>query len=181
MYNIFQVLNGLAEAYVSLKRVQKLLDTEDIDLNKLYTVLVKTKPDILGNLNERLVQIEIQDGNFQYHPPKVSNVREQETDDTAFQLVDVNVKIGRGELVCIKGSVGSGKTSLLLALMGSLKHSNGRIIIDNIQDGFAYVSQNPWLQRGTVRDNILWGNLFDESRYKAVSIGTRCFTLSMIF
>lgn len=34
--------------------------------------------------------------------------------------------------------------------------------------GFGYVSQHPWLQRGTIRENIIWGEIFDESRYKKV-------------
>lgn len=30
------------------------------------------------------------------------------------------------------------------------------------------MSQHPWLQRGTIRENIVWGDIFDESRYKKV-------------
>lgn len=162
---------------MSLKRVQKLLDIEDVDSNKLYTVIVRTGLDILENLDERPVSIEIQDGHFQYHAPRITAdddnaVDEQVSSDQQeiFQLVDVNLKIRRGDLVCVKGSVGSGKSSLLLAIMGSMKHNSGRIMIDDIHDGFAYVSQSSWLQRGTIRDNILWGSLYDEGRYKAVSI-----------
>lgn len=32
----------------------------------------------------------------------------------------------------------------------------------------AYVGQHPWLQHGTLRENILWGEIFDESRYRKV-------------
>lgn len=34
--------------------------------------------------------------------------------------------------------------------------------------GFGYVGQNPWLQRGTIRENITWGSVYDECRYKRV-------------
>lgn len=34
--------------------------------------------------------------------------------------------------------------------------------------GFGYVPQSPWLQRGTIRDNIVWGSVFDEQWYKSV-------------
>lgn len=34
--------------------------------------------------------------------------------------------------------------------------------------GMAYVAQHPWLQHGTLRENILWGEIFDESRYRRV-------------
>lgn len=32
----------------------------------------------------------------------------------------------------------------------------------------AYVAQQPWLQHGTMRENILWGEMFNESRYRKV-------------
>lgn len=32
----------------------------------------------------------------------------------------------------------------------------------------AYVAQQPWLQRGTLRSNVLWGEMFNESRYRKV-------------
>lgn len=37
-----------------------------------------------------------------------------------------------------------------------------------IAEGFGYVAQNAWLQHGTIRENIVWGECFDESRYKKV-------------
>lgn len=38
----------------------------------------------------------------------------------------------------------------------------------NFQTGNAYVAQQPWLQHGSIRENILWGEIFDESRYRRV-------------
>lgn len=32
----------------------------------------------------------------------------------------------------------------------------------------AYVAQAPWLQHGTIRENILWGEMFNENRYRKV-------------
>lgn len=52
--------------------------------------------------------------------------------------------------------------------MGELKHTRGRIQLDDLDGGFGYVSQTCWLQRGTLRENILWGSLFEESHYKAI-------------
>lgn len=43
---------------------------------------------------------------------------------------------------------------------------SGEIQLANVEDGMAYVSQQTWLQRGTMRENILWGEIFDESRYR---------------
>lgn len=43
---------------------------------------------------------------------------------------------------------------------------SGEIQLVSLDDGMAYVSQQTWLQRGTMRENILWGEIFDESRYR---------------
>lgn len=40
--------------------------------------------------------------------------------------------------------------------------------MSSIFAGFGFVSQQPWLQRGTIRDNILFGKTYDEQRYKSV-------------
>jgi ATP-binding cassette, subfamily C (CFTR/MRP), member 10 len=63
---------------------------------------------------------------------------------------------------------GGGKSAFLLGLTGNLKCTEGHISIENGDKGYGYVSQNPWLQRGTIRENILWGRMYDEIRYKSV-------------
>lgn len=45
---------------------------------------------------------------------------------------------------------------------------SGHIYLRNIDDGLAFVSQHTWLQRGTLRQNILWGEIFNESQYRKV-------------
>lgn len=44
------------------------------------------------------------------------------------------------------------------------------VLIVNINciQGFGYVSQNAWLQRGTIRENVIWGATYDEFQYKQV-------------
>lgn len=34
--------------------------------------------------------------------------------------------------------------------------------------GFGFVTQQPWLQHGTIKDNILFGRPYEDSKYKAV-------------
>ena len=65
----------------------------------------------------------------------------------------------------VVGRVGSGKSSLLSAVLGELHLLDGEIAVDDLDAGFAYVSQEPWLQQATVRDNILFGQAFDRDRY----------------
>lgn len=74
----------------------------------------------------------------------------------------------RGDLVCITGSVGSGKSSILSAITGDMNCVGGSISLQDVTTGFGYVSQSAWLQRGTIRNNIVWGQIFDGDRYNAV-------------
>ncbi|KMQ95020.1 atp-binding cassette transporter sub-family c member 9 [Lasius niger] len=73
----------------------------------------------------------------------------------------------RGQLTIIVGKTGSGKTSLLLALLGEIQRTNGSI---EWTKGLkiAYVAQRPWLQNATLRDNILFGSAYRSRRYRNV-------------
>lgn len=41
----------------------------------------------------------------------------------------------KGELICIEGPVGSGKSSLLMALMARMKLNGGIVCLDDVNDG----------------------------------------------
>ncbi|MEQ2279148.1 hypothetical protein AMECASPLE_006478, partial [Ameca splendens] len=80
-------------------------------------------------------------------------------------LHHINLRIKRGSLVGICGSVGSGKSSLLSALLGQMTLVEGRVAACG---GFAYVSQHAWILNDSLKENILFGNEFDLDRYNAV-------------
>ncbi|KAL6445158.1 hypothetical protein ACFW04_002204 [Cataglyphis niger] len=73
----------------------------------------------------------------------------------------------RGQLTIIVGRIGSGKTSLLSALLGELQRINGNIEWTKSLK-IAYVAQRPWLQNATLRDNILFGSAYRSRRYRNV-------------
>uniref|UniRef100_A0A665VE18 ATP-binding cassette, sub-family C (CFTR/MRP), member 2 n=1 Tax=Echeneis naucrates TaxID=173247 RepID=A0A665VE18_ECHNA len=70
-----------------------------------------------------------------------------------------------GRLVAVVGAVGSGKSSLISALLGEMHSSKGLI---NIQGSLAFVPQQAWIQNATLRDNILFGSLHEERRLQEV-------------
>ncbi|XP_077281722.1 sulfonylurea receptor [Temnothorax americanus] len=73
----------------------------------------------------------------------------------------------RGQLTIIVGKTGSGKTSLLLALLGEIQKTSG--IVEWTKGlKIAYVGQQPWLQNATLRDNILFGSAYRSRRYHNV-------------
>ncbi|KAJ1719698.1 Canalicular multispecific organic anion transporter 1 [Coemansia biformis] len=79
-----------------------------------------------------------------------------------FALQPVSVAIAQGSFVGVVGKVGSGKSSFLSALCGGMPLVEGRGVIHG---AVAYVSQNPWIMNATFRDNVLFGNDYDERRY----------------
>ncbi|XP_045018394.1 ATP-binding cassette sub-family C member 4-like isoform X2 [Bubalus bubalis] len=80
-------------------------------------------------------------------------------------LQDLSFTVRPGELLAVVGPVGSGKSSLLCALLGELPPSQGKV---SIHGKIAYVSQQPWLFPGTVKSNILFGKKYEEERYEKV-------------
>lgn len=64
------------------------------------------------------------------------------------------------------GEVGSGKSLFFNGILGEIIKVRGIIAVNDSKKGFAYVKQNPWLQRGTVRENILFGKPYDYNKYK---------------
>ncbi|KAL2915593.1 hypothetical protein HK105_204778 [Polyrhizophydium stewartii] len=79
-------------------------------------------------------------------------------------LRNINIAIPRGKLVAVVGSVGSGKSSLLNALVGEMKRVKGTVTFSS---RLGYAPQQAWIQNASVKDNILFGQPFDEERYHA--------------
>ncbi|XP_052895366.1 ATP-binding cassette sub-family C member 10 isoform X1 [Anopheles moucheti] len=163
------VLNGLTEAWVSLKRVQELFDLPDVNLQECYRPLSASDASF-SNASKRPVVLAIKDGNFEFEIKRSrKDLKLVQEDIIDFAFRDLTLQVRQGELVCLEGPVGGGKSSLLQVIMGYFKCIAGAVAIStDISEGFGYVAQTPWLQQGTIRDNILWGEIYDEARYKAV-------------
>ncbi|KAG8304251.1 hypothetical protein J6590_098615 [Homalodisca vitripennis] len=80
-------------------------------------------------------------------------------------LTDLNVDIRAGQLVAVIGTVGSGKSSLLNLFLGELTKTEGKM---NINRTISYAAQEPWIFSSSVRQNILFREDYNSTRYKAV-------------
>ncbi|XP_043490273.1 multidrug resistance-associated protein 5-like isoform X2 [Polistes fuscatus] len=77
-------------------------------------------------------------------------------------LTDITFGAPKGKLIGICGQVGSGKSSLLLAILGQLKIKEGQL---SREGSCAFVSQQAWIINATLKENILFGEQFDAKRY----------------
>ncbi|TFK92734.1 P-loop containing nucleoside triphosphate hydrolase protein [Polyporus arcularius HHB13444] len=77
----------------------------------------------------------------------------------------------RGSINLIVGPTGSGKTSLLMALLGemhAIPSGPDSFVSVPRSGGVAYAAQESWIQSETIRQNILFGSPYDETRYNKV-------------
>ncbi|XP_071498097.1 ATP-binding cassette sub-family C member 9-like [Diadema antillarum] len=109
-----------------------------------------------GDFIPRNVAIRVQDGNFTWDPKSTSPV-----------LSDINVDIPSGKLTVVVGTVGSGKSSLLQAIMGEMTTIRGRVVLRK-GAAIAYGPQKAWLMNASLKDNIIFGTDFDATKYSKV-------------
>ncbi|OJI99661.1 hypothetical protein ASPVEDRAFT_163771 [Aspergillus versicolor CBS 583.65] len=94
-------------------------------------------------------------------------------------LKDLNLSFPKNALSVIMGPTGAGKSLLLTAIIGECDILSGTVRAPipvtfeasrpwELTSGIAYVPQVPWIERGTVKDNILFGAPFNKERYSKV-------------
>ncbi|KAF2113639.1 P-loop containing nucleoside triphosphate hydrolase protein [Lophiotrema nucula] len=83
-----------------------------------------------------------------------------------FSVKNINLSVGRNELIAVIGSVGSGKTSFLSALAGEMRKTHGQVSMGSWSRAFC--PQQAWLQNTSVKDNILFGKPMEGWWYDTV-------------
>ncbi len=93
-------------------------------------------------------------------------------------LKNTNACFEVSNVIGIVGRSGAGKSTLAKIISRLIKHSNGNIYIDGVKiecinyadykKNLVYISQTPYIEEGSIRDNLLLGineNDFDEDFY----------------
>ena len=84
-------------------------------------------------------------------------------------LKNINFMVKPGEVLGVIGEVGSGKSSLLQAILNCLILLNPKECDGvHIKGKIGYVSQIPWIQNETIKNNILFFKKFNRERYEEV-------------
>ncbi|KYQ47297.1 Multidrug resistance-associated protein 4 [Trachymyrmex zeteki] len=133
---------GAAEAAVSIKRIENFL------------LLIENVPLTQSSSTVKDIGILMKNVSASWTTTTIVNT-----------LHNINIQIKDKKLYTIIGPVGAGKSSFLQAILGELKSSQGQI---HINGKISYASQEPWLFTGTVRNNILFGQPYDNVRYQNV-------------
>ncbi|KAK3094622.1 hypothetical protein FSP39_004144, partial [Pinctada imbricata] len=141
------VISGVTQTFyqqliVSLGRIQAFLWKEDLDLSNV------------SNSDNSDHAISIENGSFTW-----------DREDPNVTLKNIEVKVPDGKLVAVVGQVGSGKSSLISAILGELEKLSGEV---NVKGSVAYVPQEAWIQNLTVKDNILFGEKYSKRKYEKV-------------
>ena len=144
------VITNIVEAQVAISRLTKFLTSAELQKNAVTKL---PRAEKVGD-----VAVSVKNGTYLW-----SKQKGEESYKVA--LSNINLEVKKGELDCIVGKVGSGKSSILQCLLGDLYKLDGEA---KVHGSVAYVSQVPWIINGTVRENILFGHKYDPEFYHKV-------------
>ena len=144
------------DAYVSLSRIQDFLLLNDLDSTKTTINPPEgTEESCFSNNSKKSQQETILRVNQEQ--------QKNESEESSLQFIDFTAE--KGSLTVITGPVGSGKSTLLSAIAGEVPDQNGTI---TFKGTVVYVPQIAWIFSGTIRENILFGEQYDEDTYNRV-------------
>ncbi|GAB2228243.1 hypothetical protein Droror1_Dr00010073 [Drosera rotundifolia] len=151
------VINGLIDAFISSRRLSRFLGSSNCKLKPEATAdsLSRFCSSLQTECPTENKAIVTQKACFSW---SVANT----TEDNTLKLLDVSLTIPKASLVVVVGEVGSGKSSLLNAILGEMQKIGGWI---HRNGSVAYVPQVPWVLSGSIRENILFGKEYNPTRY----------------
>ncbi|KAF5314753.1 hypothetical protein D9611_007066 [Ephemerocybe angulata] len=176
---------NMLQSFVSLRRIEKYLNSSEVTsipvleeqtkIIALQSCTITWPQDRSGSTTGTGANSEGSSA-----PPSAAS-----TPRHKFLLVDLSLKFPKGELTLVCGKLGSGKTLLLLALLGEADILSGQLVCPRsppdslvryatvaegeewIVEGMcAYVPQAAWLRNASIKDNILFNLPYDEERYQ---------------
>ncbi|KAH0165268.1 P-loop containing nucleoside triphosphate hydrolase protein, partial [Aureobasidium melanogenum] len=145
-----QYLPSLLQVFAALARIQEYLVTED------HTDQRAVDSEAIAHGRNTKTGISVSETN------DLAQMRKLTCGYAGGNTVlkDIELSLPRNKLNIVVGSVGSGKSTLLKALLGEVPIKSGSIVVAD--DEIAYCSQNPWLWNGSIRENIVGADPYDD-------------------
>ncbi|XP_075710611.1 multidrug resistance-associated protein 1-like [Rhinoderma darwinii] len=141
LFDLPTVISSVVQTRVSLNRLQNFLCGEELAPENIET-------NYKGNHAVGFLNASFQ---WETNGPSI--------------LKDLHIKIPEGSLVAVVGQVGSGKSSLLSAILGEMNKLLGTV---QRKGSVAYVSQQAWIQNALFQENILFGQPLNKPFYERV-------------
>ncbi|OXU20735.1 hypothetical protein TSAR_014182 [Trichomalopsis sarcophagae] len=139
-----KAVTTLVQANGSVKRIEQFLRLEEVEPNLALSMLSNDDSSI-----------SVKDVNASW--AKNANVN---------LLESIDVCVPPKKLYGVSGPAGAGKTSFLKLILGELRPTSGEI---SVNGSISYASQEPWFFFGTLRDNILCSEVYDELHYRQLT------------
>lgn len=166
-----QIYNELSN---TIDRMEAILDLEETPTYGAATQLVPSpvigqnavvSPAVSGSVvssaeKSTFYALEVRELRCGWHD--VTN----EDGSQPYVLDGVNLAVKWGELAVVRGAVGSGKTTFLMAILGEIQALAGTVRLAPSTAAF-YAPQQPWVFPGSVRENVLFGAEMDSEKYRA--------------
>ncbi|PFH48819.1 hypothetical protein AMATHDRAFT_64587 [Amanita thiersii Skay4041] len=186
------VLSSLSDALVALRRISSFLLAEELpepykieqeaklavqvdgDFTWETTGKVDAKFDTSSKDSDKQdkkskdgekSKVKQEKGTLLTSMEKREEVAEDKKEEKPFELQNLNLRVPKGSFVGIVGRVGSGKSSVLQALIGEMRKTRGDV---KFGGSVAYVPQIPWIRNATLRQNVLFGQEDDEKRFREI-------------
>jgi len=162
-------ITQFAELLVSIKRLETFMHREEVKVaqicdkpNDIGTSYDKEHGSIIKPSNGDVLKANDKDDSLVEFKDFYAKWSIKATENT---LDNINLQMGRRQLVAVVGPVGAGKSSLIQSILGELNADKGSLKVNGT---FSFATQEPWLFTGTVRENILFGLTLDKHRYRTV-------------
>lgn len=173
MFSFFNTLNlsivyfwplalaSVAEGYVSAKRIEEFLLTSEQKPHCLNeetkSVAVEDSADLkrIHNKSAKCVSIVMKNVTSTWEAGDKANAG----------IYNLDLVVSEHELCAIVGSVAAGKSTLLNVLIGELSIDDGNCTING---SISYACQESWLFAGSIQNNIIFIEPFDQRRYEEV-------------
>ncbi|KEQ80300.1 ATP-binding cassette glutathione S-conjugate transporter [Aureobasidium pullulans] len=138
------VITSIIEASVAVNRLTDFFIAPELQRDAVL------KYDAVTERGEESVRIR--DATFTWN-----------SSDDRNALENISFSAHKGELSCVVGRVGAGKSSFLQTLLGDLYKIRGEVVL---RGKVAYVAQSPWVMNASVKENIVFGYRWDPHFYE---------------
>lgn len=190
-FTLPMAIGGLANVKVAFQKVSEFLSCHDIQLKDYETKILNDEKialkvnnadfewdnfdDNVDNNGTENKKLESNDDNSDYNSD-IIGIESKKSINISFTGVptekkssfvgikNINLKIYKGEFVIVAGPIGSGKSSLLYAFAGLMKHPKGDIYVN----GEYILCAKPWIKNDSIRNNITFGLPYDKIKYNEI-------------